>query len=52
MQLQLSLAQSQAEVAELKQVMSDLQSEKQEVEHQAGLLQASVDQLMQVSFQN
>ncbi|XP_060762488.1 coiled-coil domain-containing protein 18 isoform X2 [Neoarius graeffei] len=45
--LQLSLARSQAEVAELKQAVSDLQSEKQEVEHQAGLLQASVDQLTQ-----
>ncbi|XP_026802124.3 coiled-coil domain-containing protein 18 isoform X2 [Pangasianodon hypophthalmus] len=45
--LQLSLAQSQAEVVELKQTVSDLQSEKQEVEHQVGLLQASVDQLTQ-----
>ncbi|KAM9440276.1 coiled-coil domain-containing protein 18 isoform 1-T1 [Clarias gariepinus] len=45
--LQLSLAQSQAEVAELKRTASKLESEKQETELQAGLLQASVDQLTQ-----
>ncbi|XP_046731837.1 coiled-coil domain-containing protein 18 isoform X2 [Silurus meridionalis] len=45
--LQLSLAQSQAEVTEFKQTVSQIQSEKQEVEHQAVLLQASVDQLTQ-----
>ncbi|XP_053507325.1 coiled-coil domain-containing protein 18 isoform X1 [Ictalurus furcatus] len=46
-ELRSCLDQSQAEVAALKQTVSDLQSEKQEVEHQAGLLQASVDQLTQ-----
>ncbi|XP_027013980.2 coiled-coil domain-containing protein 18 [Tachysurus fulvidraco] len=45
--LQLSLAQSQAEAAELKWTVSDLQSKKQEVEHQASLLQESVERLKQ-----
>lgn len=45
--LQLSLAQSQAEVTELRQINSKIQSEKQEEEHRAGLLQEYVDRLKQ-----
>ncbi|TST47734.1 Coiled-coil domain-containing protein 18 [Bagarius yarrelli] len=37
----------QAEVTELNQIISSIQSEKQEVEHQSGLLQESVDRLKQ-----
>lgn len=48
MQLQLSVEEAQSQVLQMEQVLSTLQTERDEAERAAALLQNSVDQLTQV----